>query len=127
MENQYIPGACNIGPAEIRLRKMMGWAGLVVCLILWAILIAFQAPAIWRLTLFLPAVLSAAGFMQARQRFCAAYGLRGEFNMGPNSGRTAPVEQAEFRRQDRQLAARILAVSLLVGFFVAGATYVLPP
>ena len=122
---EYIPGVCNIGPAEIRMRRMSGWIGLGATILLWVLFFLFRVPALWRLMLFIPATMSATGFLQAAMHFCAAFGMRGVFNFGPNVGKTDTVEQAEFRRKDRQKALMILLYSSLVGIAVAAAGYLL--
>ena len=38
----YIPGACNIGAAEIRLRRRIGWIALATTVVAGAILILLQ-------------------------------------------------------------------------------------
>jgi hypothetical protein len=126
-ENQkYIPGVCNIGRAEIRQRKLIGWIALVVCIALWAAFVTLKVAAPWRLLLFLPAMVAAVGFLQAAWHFCAKFGLNGVFNFGPNVRRTDTVEQAEFRRQDRRTALRIIGLSVLVGAVVAVTAYLIP-
>lgn len=112
---EYIPGACNIGPAEIRRRRQSGWIGLGVTVLVWGAFLIFRAPAPWRLLLFLPAMLGATGFLQAAFHFCAAFGMRGVFNFGPEVGRTETVEQAEFRLKDRRKAGMIALLSALIG------------
>jgi hypothetical protein len=120
---EYIPGVCNIGRAEIKQRRLIGWIGLAACVILWSVFIAAQVAAGWRLTLFVPAFISAIGFLQAAWHFCAKFGLGGVFNFGPNVGQTDTVEQAEFRRQDRRMALRMIGLSVLIGAIVALAAY----
>jgi hypothetical protein len=122
----YIPGVCNIGRAEIRQRKLLGWLGLVVTVALWAILMFAHVAPEWRLVLFIPAAMGMAGFLQAAWHFCARFGLGGVFNFGPEVGRTDTVEQAEFRRLDRQKALRIIGLSVLAGVAVAAAAYLSP-
>ena len=61
MTDQYVPGACNIGPAEIALRRRAGHVGLAVTAILAAALLRSDLPRAWRLTLALPAAGAAAG------------------------------------------------------------------
>ncbi len=126
-KNEYIPGVCNIGPAEIRARRISGWIGLGATILLWVMFFIFRVPAPWRLTLFLPATMSATGFLQAAMHFCAAFGMAGVFNFGPNVGKTDTVEQVEFRRQDRRKALMILLYSSLIGIAVAAAGYLLMP
>ena len=31
---EYIPGVCNIGKVEIRRRWVIGWAALIVCILM---------------------------------------------------------------------------------------------
>ena len=42
---EYIPGVCNIGPAEIARRRRAGWTGLVATVVLWALFVFFDIPA----------------------------------------------------------------------------------
>jgi hypothetical protein len=116
--SQYVPGVCNIGPAEIRLRKRLGWWGLVITIILWAGLVWLGAPAAWRLIVFLPVFFSANGFLQGFMHFCAGFGMKGAFNFGPTVGKTDTVSQAEFRAMDRKKAQQIFAYSALIGIVV---------
>lgn len=122
--DQYVPGVCNIGPAEISKRKQAGWIGLVATLALWALFIWLDAPAVWRLAVGIPAAMSAMGFLQAYSRFCAYFGFASLFNFG-DVGRTDTVAQAEFRAKDRSKAWRIVGYSLLIGAIVALAGYLL--
>jgi len=116
---EYIPGVCNIGPAEIRMRRRGGWFGLGATIFLWAVFIVFRVPGPWRLFLFLPAAAGATGFIQAAMHFCAGFGLRGVFNFGPEVGKTDTVEQAEFRKKDRRQANLIGLYSIAIGIVVA--------
>jgi len=118
---EYTPGVCNIGGAEIRRRRQSGWIGLSATVLLWVAFILFRIPAPWRLLLFLPAAIGASGFLQAAFRFCAAFGMRGVFNFGPEVGKTDTVEQAEFRRQDLRKARLIALYAALIGAAVAAA------
>ena len=128
-KTEYIPGVCNIGPAEIGRRRRAGWIGAVATVALWAILWIFKVPAQWRLFLFFPASMAATGFLQAALHFCAGFGMRGIFNFGPVVGVTDSVEQAEFRRKDRTKARLIGLYSAFIGVGVAivGSFLVFPP
>lgn len=121
----YIPGVCNIGPAEIRRRKQAGWLGLGATILLWAAFFAFRVGAPWRLLLFFPAAMGATGFLQAAMHFCAGFGLSGVFNFRQELGETDTVEQAEFRLKDRRKANAIGLYSILVGAAIAAAGYYL--
>jgi hypothetical protein len=118
-KQEYVPGVCNIGPAEIGRRRQSGWVGLGATVLVWAVFLIFRVPSPWRLLLFLPAAVGAAGFFQAAFHFCANFGMRGVFNFGPEVGKTDTVEQAGFRRQDRRKAQLIVLYSVLIGAAVA--------
>ena len=124
-ENEYIPGVCNIGKAEIRVRALSGWAGLGATAALWAILALVHAGQPWRLFIFFPASLAASGYFQAAFHFCAGFGMKGVFNFGPEAGKTDTVIQAEFRKKDREKALLILFLSALTGAALAIAAYLI--
>ncbi|HEY4526635.1 MAG TPA: hypothetical protein VJK53_02205 [Candidatus Paceibacterota bacterium] len=123
-QNKYVPGVCNIGEEEIRKRKQSGWIGLIATAVLWALFIWFNVPQVWRLTLFIPAMMSATGFLQAYMHFCAYFGFASLFNFG-NVGKTDSVSQAEFRSKDRRRAWQIVIYSVLIGVIISSLAYLL--
>ena len=118
MTDQYVPGRCNIGPAEIALRRRAGHAGLVVTAALGAALLRSDLPRAWRLTLAVPAAGAASGYLQARERFCADFGWRGVYNFD-RRGQEQPVAGDDALAQDRRKAMRIAAASAAIGAGVA--------
>lgn len=123
---QYVPGVCNIGRAEVRLRKVAGWIGAAGVVVLWGVFIAAGTERVWRLAVFLPAFLGAIGFVQSRMGFCVKYGFGGVFSFGPDVGKTDTVEQAEWRRQDRRKALTIVGLSFFIAVVVAVAAWLVP-
>lgn len=121
--SEYVPGVCNIGRAEIALRKRIGWQGLALTLVLWGLLEYFAAGSLWFLVLFLPSFVASVGFIQAKMHFCAAFGMRSVLNFGPEVGKTDTVLQVEFRDRDRKKAIQIIGYSALVGVLVAVAAW----
>ena len=121
----YQPGACNIGPAEIRRRRQIGYLGLAAAVAAGAALLAVDAPAIARLLIALPVAAALSGFIQARMRFCAGYGMAGLRNLG-ELGQQESVEDEAARAADRRQALRIHAASI-VGGLAAGVAFVLLP
>jgi len=118
MVDQYIPGTCNIGPAEIARRVRIGHIGLAVTVLLGVVLLALDAAAPWRLLLALPAGMAAAGYLQARMRFCFDYGFRGVYNFEA-LGHTERVAAEQARAQDRRRALVVALASVAIGFAVA--------
>ena len=121
--NVYSPGVCNIGRAEIRMRKLVGWAGLVITLVIWAIVVFFNLNPYLRLLLVLPASMSATGFLQGYLHFCAGFGMRGLINFGAKAGKTETVQQQEFRAKDKKRAQQIFLYSVIIGIVVALLAY----
>jgi hypothetical protein len=118
MTHQYVAGTCNIGPEEIALRRRVGHVGVAATAALAAALIRSDLHPAWRLTLALPAAGAAAGYLQARQRFCADFGWRGVYNFD-RRGVEQPVADAQAAAQDRRQALRITAASAAIGLGVA--------
>ena len=112
---EYSAGSCNIGPAEIKRRQKVALVGLVLFLISLVGAFSPHATHMTRLGVFLPALIFATGFVQARKKFCLAFGLAGTFNFA-NLGNISKVQSPEERKADRKTAISILlqAVALAV-------------
>ncbi len=118
MVDEYSPGVCNIGPAEIRRRLRFGHVGVAATVLLLTGLLVGDAPRLWRLLAALPASGAAAGYLQAKLHFCANFGFRGVFNFGP-PGSVEQVAYEEARASDRRKAVTIGLGSLGIGLAVA--------
>lgn len=125
-ESSYAPGVCNIGPAEIRKRLILGWLGTIAALLIVALFVALHVSRPWRVSVIIPVMLGAMGFLQAGTRFCAAYGVLGLKNFGENAGTTAPVESDECFRQDRAQAMRLILAALFIALVVDVIFYIAP-
>ncbi len=119
---EYQAGVCNIGPEEIKRRRTAGIVGTVATVVLFIVFLLLDAPRGWRFLIFLPAMMAAVGFLQARLHFCAAYGMKAVFNFGP-LGKTTGVSDGGARILDRKKALQILLGSLLIGIFVSVLAY----
>lgn len=122
---EYQPGVCNIGPAEIRRRRQIGYLGIAAAVGLAAVLLALDAPAWTRLAVALPVAGGLEGLIQARERFCAGFAMAGLQNMG-ELGAQVQVEDDEALAADRRKALRIHATSA-AGGLVAGVAFALMP
>ena len=119
---QYQAGLCNIGPAEIARRRQAGHVGLALTIVALGVMVAADAPPLVRLLVGLPAAVAASGYLQARLRFCAAFGSRGIFNfgtLGQNEQVSDPVALARDRARARQIGLASLAVGAVVGIAAA--------
>jgi hypothetical protein len=126
MTDVYKPGMCNIGAAEIAGRRRVGWIGLGITIVLLGFLLAFDAPWQWRLILFIPAAVSANGFLQAELHFCVRFGMKGLFNFGDDTTKHETVMEAEFRRKDQRMALTIILWSAMLAAILTAVTSFLP-
>ena len=116
MQLEYVAGACNIGPEEITRRKRAAAAGFAATLFLGVALLALGSPSGLgpRLLIALPLTGAAIGWIQARRRFCMAYGLAGTFNL-EKIGNMSRVAGAAALAADRRTALIIAAQGLAIG------------
>ena len=109
---------CNIGPAEIARRRMVGHIGVIATLVVLAALVLLDVPPIVRIVLALPAAVAASGYIQARMRFCAGFASAGVYDfgeVGPREQVTDPAARAADRRKGRRIYAASLGIGLAVG------------
>ena len=125
MDDKYISGVCNIGPAEISNRKLIGWAGLVLVIVLYILFSYLSISAGAYLILFFPALASSIGFIQAYNHFCVNFGWRGLFNFGDKVGKTETVVQKEFRKKDQTKAIKLTSISLFISIIIAVIAFLL--
>ncbi len=123
--NVYQPGVCNIGPAEIRQRRRVGWIGLAVTVVFLALAFGFGIPSPYRLLAVLPAGMGATGFLQGALHFCVRFGTQGLFNFG-DVGSEEAVHEAEYRRLDQRKAIQIIVFSLLIALVVGVGAFLIP-
>jgi hypothetical protein len=121
----YQAGVCNIGPAEIRRRRMAGHAGALVAAVIYVALAAAGSAHGLRLIVALPAAMSAVGYIQARLHFCANYGSRGVFNFG-DPGALDSVQDDAARAKDRRRSLEIGLAGAAIGIGVGIVAALLP-
>ncbi len=118
-EQKYIPGVCNIGPAERARRRQAGLFGILTSIVLIVTLIAIGAPRGWRLLLIIPLTAAALGYLQDYFHFCVGFGLKGLYNVINSVGTTDNITLAKYRAADRRKAFTILYLSLAMGTVIA--------
>ena len=122
----YIPGVCNIGPAEIKTRRLTGTIGLILTIIVLILILTLDFPRLLRLIIFIPAFLGSMGYLQAQLHFCVRFGTKGLFNMGDTLEKVETVDQAEYRLKDQRKALAISGFSTLIAVVAALIVFVLP-
>jgi len=125
LSQEYIPGTCNIGKGEIRRRQVVALAGAVISVTSLIGLLGTDAARSARLSLFIPLMVFAIGFIQSRKKFCLAYGFLGTFNFG-GLGQLSRVADPIAKKADRKTALTILLQSALLALGLTLATFLLP-
>jgi hypothetical protein len=125
VEQEYIPGICNIGPAEIARRKQAAYIGALLTIVTTIALLSTHSSHIVRLVALAPTMIFATGLVQSAKRFCLAFGLLGVFNFG-TLGKTQSVEAKAARAADRKTAIGILLQSFVIAFLMTAIIELLP-
>ena len=111
--SEYISGACNIGPSEIKRRRQGALVGAILFAITTLLFVITDAPKSTRLLVFIPALLFAIGMIQSRKRFCVAYGFLGVFSL-EKLGATTKITINQDLKADRKYAIKLLTQSILI-------------
>jgi hypothetical protein len=125
MSTEYIAGSCNIGNGEVRRRKFVALIGAAITLTTATTLFITDQSRVARLSIFIPAIIFAIGFVQSRKKFCLAYGLAGTFNFG-GLGDVKRVQSEEDRKADRKTALSILTQSAMLAVAITAVVFALP-
>ena len=109
--SEYIAGACNIGPAEIKRRRQGALIGAILFAITTLLFVLTNAPTSNRLLVFIPALLFTVGIIQSRRKFCVAYGFLGVFSF-EKLGATRKITINQDLKADRKYAIKLLLQSV---------------
>jgi len=122
----YVPGACNIGPWEIRRRRAFAGIALAIAALLLLALVAVHAPGPARLVLILPLWGGVFSWLQARRRFCGAFALGGIANFGEGTGSRRAVDDPAAHRADVLATWRMTRDSFLLALAITVVAVLLP-
>lgn len=125
-DDAYVPGVCNIGPWEVRRRRLFGVLGIAAGVALFAAMTVKGAPQLARLVLLFPFWGGAFSWLQARRRFCAAFAMEGITNFGEGEASRRRVTDEAAHRADMQATLRMTRDSLVVGLAITAVAVVLP-
>ncbi len=116
-EYQYKPGTCNLGKQEINRRFRIGFIGLGLMIILILSVEFFHLPSFIKIFLFIPAFYGVSGFIQAFNKFCYIYGLKGIASL---TGRKKfqNVSDEAFVKADRKKAFTIITITSLISVVI---------
>ena len=128
-EIKYTAGTCNIGEAEINQRRRIGLLGLgltsVSIIIYLGLVYLIGLDILFGALVFLPAEMSAVGLLQARNKFCAAYGFTKQQNVSSSLGLTLKIEDISNQKKDRNKALKIVFQSTIISIGIAVLTVIL--
>lgn len=110
--SEYMAGACNIGPAEIKRRRQGALIGAILFAFTTLLFVLTEAPTSTRLLVFVPALLFTVGIIQSRRKFCVAYGFMGVFSF-EKLGATKKIAINQDLKADRKYAIKLLLQSVL--------------
>lgn len=125
MSSEYVAGSCNIGKGEIKRRQTIALLGVFLIFFSASTILGTDQGRSVRLSIFIPAMIFAVGFIQARKKFCLAYGLAGTFNFA-KLGSISKVQNEEDKKVDRKTAINILIQSAALASAITLLFYLLP-
>ncbi|WP_455142901.1 hypothetical protein [Candidatus Hodarchaeum mangrovi] len=119
----YQSGSCNIGEVEIQQRKRIGMIGLIISSVFYFFHIIFSffsgySP-LWGILIFPPSLIMTIGFVQARERFCAAFGLTNRYNLTDKLHLTLEVTDEDSKKRDRIKSYWIILKSTLYALAIS--------
>ena len=103
----YVPGVCNINRAEIAYRQKTGYVITVIYVVMLIVLISLHLSVFTQLILFIPGMLLADCFLQAKNKFCVAYGAAGQQNANEGSSKAVKVTDNAAAAADKKRARAI--------------------
>lgn len=121
----YIPGTCNIGAGEVSRRRLVAFIGLALSLVAFIAFISMETPRSARISIFIPLLVTTIGWLQARKKFCLAFGIAGTFNFG-KMGQLSRVADPISRAADRSAAIKLLAQSTAYAAVITAIVIALP-
>lgn len=124
-ENYYTPGVCNLNEPEIAYRRKAFYLGLIIGIPLLLILLVLGAAPIVGVLMFLPAWIGAIGYLQAKNKFCVAYGASGVYNSSPEYAETQKIVDAAFKKLDKARARKMNTQAFVIGIVVTALTVAL--
>ena len=122
---EYVAGSCNIGVREIRRRQLVGGIGFFLTLSTVFGYYHQHSSHLARFGTFLPALVMSIGYLQARKKFCLAFGFSGLFNFGTLGGTRRVISEKD-RKIDRQAAIRLLLQAAGLAVAVTAIVFLLP-
>jgi hypothetical protein len=114
-ENYMETPAINIGPREVRKRRLMGIISLAAGVGLAFLSVVMQTPRLLRLIVFFPIWMAGLGLFQAREKTCIALAARGTCNMDTGEENISDQQLVnQLRVKARQINRRAIITAVVV-------------
>lgn len=123
--SRYVPGMCNINPAEIKSRRQSGYFSLAVAATGLGIFVYLHAPWPYFLALFVPIFVGILGLLQARSKFCVAYAAAGKQH-ADDSEEIEAIDDSDAKKADSLKARTIYLKSFVLALPVTAVLCLLP-
>jgi hypothetical protein len=105
----------NIGPNERRRRTLSGVVMLVIAVALMGALVKLDASRAWRLSAFVPLLLTGVSFLQVQQKTCIALAGRDERNLDHGVERISDaLELQTVKAQARRVSFGSVALAAVI-------------
>jgi hypothetical protein len=109
----------NIGPREVRKRRLMGIIALAAGGGLAFLSVVMQTPRLFRLIVFFPIWIAGLGLFQAREKTCVALAARGVCNMDAGEENIGDEELVSQLRSKARIINRRAIITAVVVTMVA--------
>ena len=126
-ESAYIPGVCNINHKEVAYRRKAGYFGLGFFVVIAAAFLALAVNRWFYVLLFVPAFVAAIGFLQAKNKFCVAYGAGGQQNADDGSEKARNITDTDAVSKDKKRSRQMNLQAAGIAVIATAAAVVLLP
>jgi hypothetical protein len=126
-QTSYVPGVCNINPAEIAYRRKWKIGGLGLAAVLFVgLLFTTLNPVLRSVIVLLPLLIGASNYLQVKNKFCVSLGASGLQNATPGSPSASEVAGAASRQTDKQKASSMNRKALAFTVVICVLTALIP-
>lgn len=117
IDSKYVPGVCNIGKDEIRVRRNAGLTSLLTLAVFIFLLRVLDLPSILQYGIFIGIYAVAINYFQVSNQFCVNFGSREIFNF-EDRGEKNRIENDLARKLDRQKVIKMNLRAALAGIIL---------
>jgi hypothetical protein len=121
--DEYSPGVCNIGPAEIRKRKNIFYVAVIILIFMTFVFLMrsvfFGSGTAISIIMLILVFFIATGTMvnafQVKSKFCVGFALQQVYNFGDRTETKSKLSETDYIQKDRSRVFEIIKNSILIG------------